>query len=258
MAHCWSNNWLLGVKYSDAVHDIIDKWSSPRPPKWTNRRQVPDNSNEISSYSWEDALREDGDLPVISCESPMASSGEVIKAVTAAPHRRMTKDWKREPLIFSSSPSHRYETENIKTVCANVPHGNFFILEDRRGNKSSHNSNDKGVMLALVDPIKFIPENLDNCVECESSEVQQLDSVSACYSLAKRLRKKLNFREYMEAVGEYCTNLLIDGEQLGISRSGNKKDRRLKCAVQALAKLSMDEKLKPVILESLRKRTCFK
>jgi len=50
----------------------------------------------------------------------------------------------------------------------------------------------------------------------------------------------------------------MDGEQLGISRHGNKKDRRSKCAVQALAKLSMDEKIKPVILDCLKKRTCSK
>lgn len=142
----------------------------------------------------------------MTCD-PIASSGEFIKAATATPHRKMKKDNKREALIFSSSPSHRCEIENIRTVCANVPHGNFFIVEDRRGKKSPHNPNDKGVMLALVDPIKFVPENLDKCCECQSSEVQQLDPVSACFSLAKRLRKKLNFREYMEAVGEYCTNL---------------------------------------------------
>jgi len=199
-------------------------------------------------------------VPVISCESPVASSGEVMKAKTAAPHRRMKKDNKRETFIFSSSPSHCCDVDNIKTVCANVPHGNFFIIDDR-GNKSPHNSNDtgmSGIMLAIVDPIKFVPENLEKCCESQSSEFQQLDPISACYSLAKRLRKKLNFRECMEAVGGNCTDLLMDGKQLGNSRTGNKKDRRLKCAVQALAKLSMDEKINPVILDCLRKRTSSK
>jgi len=145
-------------------------------------------------------------LPVINSD-PIVSSGEVINAVKVAPHRRMKKDKKLETLIFSSSPSHRSEFENIKTVCANGPNGNFFIVGDRRVNQSPHNPNDKGVLVALVDPIKFVPENLDKCCECQSSEVQQIDPVSACYSLAKRLRKKLNFQEYMEVVGEYCTNL---------------------------------------------------
>lgn len=196
-------------------------------------------------------------MPVNFCESPVESSGEVIKGITAAPHRRMKKDNKRETLIFSSSPSHRCEIENIKTVCANGPHGNFFIVDDR-GNKSPHDSNDTAVMLALVDPIKFVPENLDKCSESQSSEVQQLDPISACYSLAKRLRKKLNFREYMEAVGGYCTNLWMDGKQVANSRNGNKKDRRMQCAAQALAMLSMDEKINPVILDCLRKRTSSK
>jgi len=252
MAHCWSNKWLLGVRYSDAVHEIIDKWNCPRPPKWSNRRRVLDNSNDISNYSWEDALREDAVVPVISSESPRG-----VKATTASPQMSMKKDIKREALIFSSSPSHRCEVENIKTVCGNVPHGDLFILEGSGSNKSSQNSNDKGVMLALVDPIKFVPENLDKCCERQSTEVKKLDPVSACYSLAKRLRKKLNFREYMEALGEYRTNLYMDGKRVADARNGNKKTRRLKCAVQALAQLSMDEKIKPVILDCLRKRNSF-
>ena len=50
----------------------------------------------------------------------------------------------------------------------------------------------------------------------------------------------------------------MDGKQLANSRNGNKKDRRLQCAVQALAMLSMDEKINPVILDRLRKRTSSK
>lgn len=254
MAHCWSNKWLLGVKYSNAVHEIIDKWNSPRPPKWSNRRRVPDSSNDISSYSWEDALREDNVMPVISSESPNLSTGEFVKKGTASPKLNIRKDTTREALIFSTSPSHRCEIENIKTVCANVPHGDIFILEARGKNKSPQNSKDQGVRLALVDPIKFVPENLDKRCECQSTEVKKVNPVSACYSLAKRLRKKLHFREVNELLGDNRTNLYLDGKRLGNASSGNKQARRLKCAVQALAQLSMDEMIKPVIFDCLRKR----
>jgi len=193
-------------------------------------------------------------VPVISTESLAASSGEVVKTGTASPKFNMKKDNKREALIFSSSPSHRCEVENIKTVCANVPHGDIFILEARGKNKSAQNSNNQGVMLALVDPIKFVPENLDKCCDCRSTEVKKLDPVSAFYSLAKKLHKKLIFREFKEGIGEYRTNLYLDGKGLADARNGNKKDRRLKCAIQALDQLSMDENIKPVILDCLRKR----